>query len=238
MGKIFKRLKKIDSLIESSNLQTREVSDIDAVIDFMKDKYLECATKFEESVDLALSFKKSAKGKLPQISGTFELPNPVLKKKSIIAFVETEEEAKIAKDLNVDHISVGESLFEKVLSGELNFDICVSTQSAMKPVIKKLAKVLGKRGIMPNQKEGTISKNIADAIKVAQLSKVKFKISKSGTLSAQIGKINFEKSKIIENVTAFTKHIREFKSQNKDLVIGDIFISTTMGRGFKLNNNI
>jgi large subunit ribosomal protein L1 len=132
--------------------------------------------------------------------------------------------------------SVGaDDLAERILAGEMNFDRCIATPDMM-GVVGKLGKVLGPRGLMPNPKLGTVTPNVADAVKAAKAGAVEFRAEKTGIVHAGVGKASFDAEKLVENIRAFIDAISRAKPTGaKGTYIEKVSLSSTMGPGLKLD---
>ncbi|MFH0941079.1 MAG: 50S ribosomal protein L1 [Candidatus Omnitrophota bacterium] len=190
-------------------------------------------TKFDESVELAFHLKIDTKKSDHMVRGTVVLPHGTGKKVRIAVFCKGESE-KEAKEAGADYIGAQE-LIDKVAGGWMDFDCVVATPDMMRD-LSKLGKVLGPRGLMPSPKTGTVTANVAGAIKDLKAGKVEFKADKQGGVHVAVGKVSFTEAQILEN--AFTL-IESLKSARPASLKGDfiksMFISTSMGPGLRLN---
>ncbi len=190
-------------------------------------------TKFDESVELAFHLKIDTKKSDHMVRGTVVLPHGTGKKVRIAVFCRGEAE-KEALGAGADYVGAQE-LIDKVAGGWMDFDFVVATPDMMRD-LSKLGKVLGPRGLMPSPKTGTVTPNVAQAIKDLKAGKVEFKADKQGGVHVAVGKISFGEDQIYEN--AFTL-IESLKSSRPTSLKGDfiksISISTSMGPGLRLN---
>ena len=167
------------------------------------------------------------------VRGTVVLPNGTGKKVRVLVFAKGEKE-KEAKDAGADFVG-GEDLVDKISKGWLDFDAIVATPDMMGSV-GKLGKVLGPRGLMPNPKLGTVTFDIARAVKDIKAGKVEFKIDKAGNVHVAFGKISFGVNKLKENFTVLLESIIKAKpSTSKGTYLRSITMSTTMGPGIKID---
>ncbi|MFH1622533.1 MAG: 50S ribosomal protein L1 [Candidatus Omnitrophota bacterium] len=188
--------------------------------------------KFDQSVDLGIQLNIDPKKSDQLIRGTVVLPNGSGKKKSIAVFCKGEAE-KEAKDAGADIVG-GQELIDKVAAGWLDFDVAVSTPEMMRD-LSKLGKVLGPKGLMPSPKTGTVTNNIAQAVKELKAGKVEFKADKQGGVHVQVGKISFEGNKLSENIKALISAVLSSKPPSvKGNLIKSISLSLTMSPGFKV----
>lgn len=189
--------------------------------------------KFDESVDLAVRLGVDPKQPEQMVRGTVVLPNGTGKKVRVLVFAKGEKE-KEAKDAGADFVG-GDDLIEKVSKGWLDFDSIVATPDMM-GAVGKLGKVLGPRGLMPNPKLGTVTFDVARAVKEVKAGKIEFKVDKSGNMHVPIGKVSFGVNKLKENLTALLETVVKAKpSTSKGTYLKSITISTTMGPGIKID---
>jgi large subunit ribosomal protein L1 len=189
--------------------------------------------KFDETVDMAVKLGVDTKQPEQMVRGAVVLPNGIGKKIRVLVFAKGEKE-KEAKDAGADFVGA-DDLIEKVSKGWLDFDTIVATPDMM-GAVGKLGKVLGPRGLMPNPKLGTVTFDIARAVKDAKAGKVEFKVDKGGNIHVPIGKVSFGANKLKENLTALLENIVKAKpSTSKGTYLRNITISTTMGPGIKVD---
>ncbi|MBI5048188.1 MAG: 50S ribosomal protein L1 [Deltaproteobacteria bacterium] len=189
--------------------------------------------KFDETVDMAVKLGVDTKQPEQMVRGAVVLPNGIGKKIRVLVFAKGEKE-KEAKDTGADFVGA-DDLIEKVSKGWLDFDTIVATPDMM-GAVGKLGKVLGPRGLMPNPKLGTVTFDIARAVKDAKAGKVEFKVDKGGNIHVPIGKVSFGANKLKENLTALLENIVKAKpSTSKGTYLKNITISTTMGPGIKID---
>ena len=189
--------------------------------------------KFEQSVELGIYLNVDPKKSDQLLRGTVVLPNGTGKTKRIAVFCKGEAE-KEAKEAGADFIG-GQELIDKVSGGWLEFDVAVSTPEMMRD-LSKLGKILGPRGLMPSPKTGTVTNNIANAVKELKAGKVEFKTDKQGGIHLLIGKISFDTNKLVENIkTLFSAIMASRPPTIKGNLIRSISISTTMSPGLKVS---
>lgn len=189
--------------------------------------------KFDETVDLAVRLGVDTKQSDQMVRGAVVLPNGTGKKIRVLVFAKGEKE-KEARDAGADFVG-GEDLMEKVSKGWLDFDTIVATPDIM-GAVGKLGKVLGPKGLMPNPKLGTVTFDVARAVKDAKAGKVEFKVDKGGNIHVPIGKASFGAQKLKENLTALLENIVKAKpSTSKGTYLKNISISTTMGPGVRID---
>ena len=189
--------------------------------------------KFRESVDVAVKLGIDPKKSDQNVRGSLTLPNSLGKSIVVAAFVEGDkaEEAKVA---GADIIG-SDNLIEKYKDGSIDFDIAITTPALMKTV-SKLAKVLGPKGLMPNPKSGTVTENIEKAIKDLKHGQVIFKAEQQGIIQGTIANSEMADAQITENLNSFIAELNRLKpASSKGIYIKDIYLSTSMGPGYKID---
>ena len=220
--------KKQKNILESID-STSDYSVSDAVKILQDHKSL----KFDESVDVAIKLGVDGNKSDQNVRGAITLPNS-LGKEVVVAVFADGDAAEEAKSAGADFIGM-DDLSERFTKNEIAVDVVISTQAAMK-VVGKLGQVLGPKGLMPNPKTGTVTDNIADAIKNAKSGQVRFRTDKSGIIHGCIGKVSFDDNKVSQNLTALVEELQRLKPASaKGVYIKGISISSTMGPGLKLN---
>lgn len=188
--------------------------------------------KFDESVDLAICLNLDPKQSEQMVRGTVLLPNGTGKTKKIAVFCKGEAEND-AKGAGADFVGAQE-LIDKVAGGWLEFDVAVSTPEMMRD-LSKLGKILGPRGLMPSPKTGTVTNDIARAVKELKAGKIEYKSDKQAGIHISIGKISFEIDKLLENITTVLSAIKGSRPASvKGDFIKSISLSTTMSPGIKV----
>src|SRR5258707_13865815 len=176
--------------------------------------------KFDETVDLSLRLGVDPKHADQMGRGTVVLPHGLGKSKKVLAIAGSDKQ-KEAQDAGADFVG-GDEVVEKILAGWVDFDAVVATPDMMRAV-GKLGKVLGPRGLMPNPKTGTVTPNVAQAIKEIKAGKVEFRVDKTGIIHAPLGKTSFPTQSLIENTHALVDSVVRAKpgaSEGKDLKSG------------------
>lgn len=191
-------------------------------------------TKFDETVDLAVNLGVDPKQADQMVRGTVVLPHGTGKKVRILVFAKGEKE-KEARDAGADYVGA-EDLADKIQKeGWVDFDTVVATPDIM-GLVGKLGKVLGPRGLMPNPKTGTVTFDIAKAIKEIRAGKVEYRVEKAGIVHVRVGKASFEARKLVENASAVIESILKAKpSSSKGKYLKTAALSTTMGPGIRLD---
>jgi large subunit ribosomal protein L1 len=189
--------------------------------------------KFDETVDLAVRLGVDPRHADQMVRGTVVLPHGVGKDVRVAVFAKGEKE-KEALEAGADHVGSDE-LVEKIQGGWLEFDKAIATPDMM-GAVGKLGRVLGPRGMMPNAKLGTVTFDVARAVKEIKVGKIDFKVEKAGILHAPIGKVSFGLEKLKDNLAAFMETVIKLKPPaSKGTYIKTIAVSTTMGPGIKID---
>jgi large subunit ribosomal protein L1 len=191
------------------------------------------ATKFDETVDVAIKLGVNPKHADQMVRGAVVMPNGLGKTIRVLVFA-TGEKEKEATDAGADYVG-GEDLVEKIKDGWLEFDTAIAIPPMMAKV-GKIGRILGTRGLMPNPKVGTVTMDIAEAVKQAKAGKVEFRVEKAGIVHAPIGKKSFDKEKLVGNLETLMDAINKAKpAAAKGAYIKTITVSSTMGPGIKID---
>jgi len=187
-------------------------------------------TKFDETVDLAVNLGVDPKQADQMGRGTVVLPHGTGTKVKILVFAKGEKE-KEARDAGADYVG-SEDLAEKIQKeGWTDFDTVVATPDIM-GLVGRLGKVLGPRGLMPNPKTGTVTFDVARAIKEIRAGKVEYRVEKAGIVHVPVGKVSFDENKLADNAKAVLESILKAKpASSKGKYLKNVTISTTMGPG-------
>jgi large subunit ribosomal protein L1 len=222
--------KKLDAVKQKID-RTREYS-IEEAIKLLKEcKY----AKFDETVELAVNLGVDPKKSDQVVRGTTLLPHGTGKPVKVLVFTKGEKE-KEARDAGADYVGA-EDLVEKIQKGWLDFDKAVATPDVM-GLVGKLGKILGPRGLMPNPKLGTVTFDVAKAVRELKAGKVEFATDKGGIVHVPIGKLSFDDEKLIENAKSIISSILKAKpATSKGKYLKKITISSTMGPGIKIDIN-
>ncbi len=191
-----------------------------------------CA-RFDETVDMAIRLGVDPKKADQMVRGSVVLPHGTGKTSRVLVFAKGEK-AKEAEDAGADHIGA-EDLVAKIEGGWLDFDKAVATPDMMGQV-GKLGKILGPRGLMPNPKVGTVTFDVARAVKEIKGGKVEFRVEKAGIVHAPVGKLSFGVEKLTENARSLLEVVLRAKPPtSKGIYLRGIALSTTMGPGIKVD---
>ena len=193
------------------------------------------SAKFVEGFDIAVRLGVDPKKADQAIRGTVALPHGIGKavRVLVIAKPPRDEEARAA---GADHAGFQDYL-EKIKAGWADVDVIIATPDSMVE-LGKLGKILGPRGLMPNPKSGTVTVDIAKAVKEVKAGKIEFRVDKAGILHATVGKVNFDANKLSENIHAFLNTVVRLKpSSAKGQYVKSIFVSSTMGPGVEVDRS-
>ena len=189
--------------------------------------------KFDETIDISVKLGDDSNKSDQNVRGAVTLPNSLGKDVVVAVFADGDDAGK-AESAGAEFVGM-DDLAEKFQKEEINVDVVISTNAAMK-VVGKLGQVLGPKGLMPNPKTGTVSDDVVTAIKNVKAGQVRFRTDKNGIIHGSIGKVSFENEKIKTNASALLEELRKLKPASaKGVYIGNIAISSTMGPGIKIN---
>ena len=191
------------------------------------------AAKFDETVEIAVNLGVDPRHADQMVRGMVTLPNGTGRTVRVAVFAK-DDNAELAKEAGADIVGA-EDLAEKIESGEIEFDRCIATPDMM-AIVGKLGKVLGPRGLMPNPKLGSVTRDVAEAVRAAKGGQVEFRVEKAGVIHAGVGKASFSEQALSENVTAFIGAINKAKPSGvKGSFMKKVSLSSTMGPGVKLD---
>jgi large subunit ribosomal protein L1 len=190
-------------------------------------------TNFDETVEVALNLGVDPRHADQMVRGVVSLPNGTGKDVRVAVFAKGDK-ADEAAAAGADLVGA-EDLAEKIQNGEVDFDRCIATPDMM-AVVGKLGKILGPRGLMPNPKLGTVTPNVAEAVKSSKGGEIEFRVEKAGIVHAGVGKTSFTQDALVENVNAFVDAIMKAKpSGAKGTYLKRASLSSTMGPGVRMN---
>ena len=221
-----KRYRKAQEDIELTKLYSLE--------DAMKKIKSAPAAKFDETVDIAINLGVDPKHADQMVRGAIVLPNGVGKQTRVLVFAKGDKE-KEAKAAGADFVG-GDDLAKKIQDESwFEFDRVIATPDMM-GVVGRLGRILGPRGLMPNPKLGTVTPNVADAVRDQKAGKVEYRVDKAGIVHCGIGKVSFEAEKLWENASALIDVIQRAKpAASKGTYMKKISVSSTMGPGIKVD---
>jgi len=226
MAKLNKKQKALREKLEARKYN------VDDVFKFVAENP---GAKFDESIDVAIRLGVNTKHADQQVRGAIVLPNGIGKNVRVAVFAKGDKETE-AKNAGADIVG-SDDLIEKIQGGFLDFDSVIATPDMMAK-IAKVARILGPKGLMPNPKLGTVTKDIEKAVKAEKGGKVEFRAEKAGIVHTMIGKRSFGAEKLKENFKTLYDTIIKLKPQNaKGVYVRSVTISTTMGPGVSLDVN-
>ena len=189
---------------------------------------------FDETVDVAVKLGVDPRHADQMVRGSVSLPHGTGKQVKVLVFAKGEK-AKEAEEAGADYVG-DEDLAKKIQEGWLNFDKAVATPDMM-PVVGKLGRILGPRGLMPNPKVGTVTNNVKDVVKQLKAGMIEYRVDKAGIIHAPVGKRSFETEKIYENIMTLMESLIKAKPASaKGQYVRGLYISTTMGPGVKVDH--
>jgi len=225
MSKLTKRQKTYAGKVDSTRLYPL----VDA-LGIVK----ECATaKFDESIDVSVQLGIDAKKSDQVVRGAVVMPNGTGKTKRVAVFAQGAK-AEEAKAAGADIVGM-EDLAEQVKAGNLNFDVVIASPDTMR-VVGTLGQILGPRGLMPNPKVGTVTPDVAQAVRNAKAGQVQFRVDKAGIVHSTIGRRSFETDKLVGNLRALIEALNKAKpATSKGIYLRKVALSSTMGVGVRVD---
>jgi large subunit ribosomal protein L1 len=226
MGFKSKRIRETEQLVGE-----RRPFLFDEAVDILKKSP---SVKFDQTVDISIKLGIDPKKSDQQVRGTVSLPNGTGKSLSVLVFASG---SKVQEALDAGaEFAGGEELLAKVRAGWTDFDAVITTPDMMREV-GKLGKVLGPRGLMPTPKAGTVTNDIATAVREVKAGKIEFKLDRHGVCNVGVGKLSFAKDAVIENIRALLQAIYRAKpSTAKGQYFVSVTLSSTMGPGLKIDS--
>ena len=196
----------------------------------------ECATaKFPESIDAAVNLGIDASKSDQQVRGSTVMPHGIGKSVRVAVFTGGKNQ-DAARAAGADIVGL-EDLAEKVKAGEINFDVVVASPDAMR-VVGQLGQILGPRGLMPNPKVGTVTADVAGAVRNAKAGQVRYRVDKAGVVHCPIGRANFEVSALRDNLQALLSDLQKAKpAASKGIYLKRVTLSSTMGPGVPVDQS-
>jgi large subunit ribosomal protein L1 len=225
MTRLTKKAKALQGKVDSTRLYP--IGDALAIVK-------ECATaKFDESIDVAVQLGIDAKKSDQVVRGAVVLPNGTGKTKRVAVFAQGSK-ADEAKAAGADIVGM-DDLAAQVKAGNLNFDVVIASPDAMR-VVGQLGQILGPRGLMPNPKVGTVTPDVATAVRNAKAGQVQFRVDKAGIIHATIGRRSFEADKLVGNLAALLDALAKAKpATSKGVYLRKVAVSSTMGVGVRVD---
>ena len=225
MAKRGKRMAEINEAVDRDKLY-----ELDEAVKLVKS----CAkTKFDETVEVSMNLGVDPRHADQMVRGVVSLPNGTGKSVRVAVFAK-DAKAEEAKAAGADIVGA-EDLVETIQKGEINFDRCIATPDMM-PLVGRLGKVLGPRNLMPNPKVGTVTPDVAQAVKDSKGGSVEFRVEKAGIVHGGVGKTSFNEEQLAENVRAFIDAVIKAKPTGaKGAYVKRVSVSSTQGPGVKLD---
>src|SRR5256714_14508535 len=225
MAHLGKRTTKVREGVDRQKLYS-----IDEAVKMIKDR---AKAKFDETIEIAMNLGVDPRHADQMVRGVVSLPNGSGRSVRVGVFARGAK-AEEAKAAGADIVGA-EDLVEKVNGGQIDFDRCIATPDLM-PLVGRLGKVLGPRGLMPNPKVGTVTMDVANAVKDAKGGAVEFRVEKAGIIQAGVGKASFGEPQLIENIKAFTDAVQKARPAGaKGTFIQRVAVSSSMGPGVKID---
>ncbi len=225
MAKLGKRLKAIGETVDREKLYG-----LDEAVKLVKQN---AKAKFDETIEISLNLGVDPRHADQMVRGTVNLPHGTGKTLRVAVFAKGDK-AEEAKAAGADVVGA-DDLAQAIQGGEINFDRCIATPDMM-PVVGRLGRVLGPRGLMPNPKLGTVTPNVTEAVEAAKGGQVQFRVEKAGIIHGGVGKASFDEAKIAENIKAFVDAVNKAKpSGAKGTYMKKVAVSSTMGAGVHLD---
>ena len=223
-----KKSKRNNEILKNVNI-AKEYS-VEEAVKLLKDN---SKVKFSETLDCAIRLGVDPKHAEQMVRGTVSLPNGTGKEVKVLVIAKGGK-VQEALDAGADFAGFEEYL-EKIKGGWADIDVIIATPDSMSE-LGKLGKVLGPKGLMPNPKSGTVSQDVANAVKEIKAGKIEFRVDKTGIVHTSLGKLNFEADKLVENTRAFINTIIKMKPASaKGQYVKSLFLSSTMGPGLKIS---
>lgn len=227
MAKLSKRMKAIRSQVEAG-----KVYDAVEALDLLKSL---SSVKFTESVDVAINLGVDPKKSDQVVRGASTLPNGTGKTVRVAVFAQ-DANAEAAKEAGADIVGF-EDLADSIKGGNLDFDVVIATPDAMR-VVGQLGTILGPKGLMPNPKVGTVTADVASAVKNAKGGQVRFRTDKNGIIHCTVGKATFEAVQLKENIEHLIADLNKLRPANaKGVYLQKVAVSTTMGPGLSVDTS-
>ena len=227
MAKLTKRQQALQGKVDSNKLY--------AIDDALKIVQEAATAKFDESIDVAVQLGIDAKKSDQVVRGAVVLPNGTGKTKRVAVFAQGAK-AEEAKAAGADVVGL-EDLAEQIKGGVINFDVVIASPDTMR-VVGTLGQVLGPRGLMPNPKVGTVTPDVATAVKNAKAGQVQFRVDKAGIIHGTIGRRSFDADKLKGNLSALLEALNKAKpASSKGIYLRKVAVSSTMGLGVRVEVN-
>ena len=217
----------------SKNIDKSKFYDVKEAIKLAKESSV---TSFDSSIEVAIKLNVDPKKADQQLRGSLVLPNGTGKTRKVLVIAKGDA-AQAAKDAGADYVGDADMIEKIEKENWFDFDVIVATPEMM-PILGKLGRVLGPKGLMPNPKTGTVTMNTAKAVEDIKKGMIQYKTDSYGNIHSIIGKVSFDETKLLENINYIYKTIVKSKPQAvKGTFVENVSISTTMGPGIKIDKN-
>ncbi|WP_148255288.1 50S ribosomal protein L1 [Aidingimonas lacisalsi] len=227
MAKLSKRAKQIQEKVDSN-----KVYSLDEAVSLLSEL---STVKFNESLDVAINLGVDPRKSDQMVRGATVMPNGTGKDVRVAVFTQGAN-ADAAKEAGADIVGMDE-LAEDVKKGQLDFDVVIASPDAMR-VVGQLGQILGPRGLMPNPKVGTVTPDVATAVKNAKAGQVRFRTDKNGIIHTTLGKVDFDTDAIRGNLEALVGDLKKLKpSTSKGVYLKKMTLSSTMGPGLTIDHS-
>ena len=226
--RLSKRQQKARELVDSTRLYT-----IHEAINLLQELTPRKEGKFEESFDVSINLGVNSRRSDQTVRGATTLPNGNGKTVRVAVFA-SDEAGEAAREAGADVVGL-EDLAERIKGGELDFDTVIAARDAMKTV-SPLARILGPRGLMPNPKSGTVTDDVASAVRSAKSGQLRFRTDRGGLIHGTVGKVGFEPERVKENIEALVSDLKRAKpASSKGVYLKKLTLSTTFGPGLAVD---
>ena len=225
MARVGKRIREA-----REGLDRNRAYPVDEAVKLLKER---SSVKFDETIEVALNLGVDPRHADQMVRGVCQLPNGSGRSVRVAVFARGEK-AEEARQAGADIVGA-EDLAEKVQAGQIDFDRCIATPDMM-PLVGRLGKILGPRGLMPNPKVGTVTQDVAEAVKSAKGGAVEFRVEKAGIVHGGVGKVSFPEDALVDNIKAFVDAVQRAKpSGAKGTYLKKVSLSSTMVPGLKVD---
>jgi len=224
---------------------SKRMKEVRAKIDLRKEYSIEDAiktlkevsnVKFTESLDCSVKLGVDPKHADQMVRGTVSLPHGTGKKVTVLVFTRSEEAVKSALEAGAEYAGFDEYI-EKIKGGWADVDVVIASPDTMAEV-GKLGRILGPRGLMPNPKSGTVTKDVVTAVKEVKAGKIEFRVDKTGIVHVSLGKLSFTAEQLVDNAQTFLKTILKLRpSAAKGQYVKSLYLSSTMGPGLEISKD-
>ncbi|HEY0034918.1 MAG TPA: 50S ribosomal protein L1 [Devosia sp.] len=221
MAKVGKKITKAREGIDRNKLYK-----LDEAVKMVRER---ASAKFDETIEIAINLGVDPRHADQMVRGVVNLPNGTGKTVRVAVFARGDK-AEEARKAGADVVGA-EDLMEQIQGGKIDFDRCIATPDMM-PIVGRLGKILGPRNLMPNPKVGTVTPDVAGAVKAAKGGAVEYRVEKAGILHAGVGKVSFTEEALLQNIKAFTDAVQKSKPAGaKGTYVKRVAVSSTMGPG-------